>query len=627
MTTVSDSPAARPSPWLLALLIVFSGLFVYAPVFHGDWLWDDDSEITEHAALRTLPGLGDIWAARGSPDYLPVKSTVQWVFYRFAGQNPTWWHLLNVGLHLVSGFLIWKLLETLRVPHAWLGGLLWVTHPFAVNSVAWISELKNTLSLPFYLLAFLSFIGFYRSGSGKLFFRALVFFLVSLLSKGSGVMLPCVLLLYVWWEWQGGGRGCLAGTGPRIPPVFRWLARLPFSGTGWFRAGVVTLPFFLLSLGSGLATIYFQVQRAIGPETLPLGDGLSRVALSGTAVWFYLIKSFFPVGLLPNYPRWSVDPPEFWQLLAWPALGLVFGVFWLRRRGWGRHAFFGLGFVVLNVLPVVGVLRMSYMRITWVSDHLAYISLVGVIGLVVVTAGWAYRQIREPLRPLLLAAGTVVWMAGVVSAHRYAGVYVNEEAMWTYTLRRNPEAWQAHSRLARALGKRGQHGAAAFHISEAARLRPDLPETHNNYATVLIAQGKYEEAVSRFRKAVELAPAADMFRNNLANAYVRNRQFYQAEEIFRDLMAKHPNHPHLLNNYGGAIFMEGRVTEAIRYFRQALALHPNFFQARENLLHAQRVQQNPGTASPQGGISLLDTEVPLEFSSRPTGPQSVSGER
>jgi len=298
---------------------------------------------------------------------------------------------------------------------------------------------------------------------------------------------------------------------------------------------------------------------------------------------------------------------------------LVFGFFWLRRRSWGRHAFFGLGFIVLNVLPVLGLVRMSYMRITWVSDHLAYISLVGVIGLVVATAGWGYRQIREPLRPVLLAAGTAVWLLGAVSAHRYSGVYVNEEAMWTYTLRRNPDAWQAHSRLARALGKRGQHGAAAFHISEAARLRPDLPETHNNYATVLIAQGKFAEGVSRFQKAVELAPGADMFKNNLANAYVRNRQFYQAEAIFRELMAKHPNHPHLLNNYGGAIFMEGRVTEAMRYFRQALALHPNFSQARENLLHAQRSQQNPGATSPPGGISLLDTEVPLEFSARPGG--------
>ena len=154
------SSSLEPNRVFVALLILFAGLFVYAPVFHGDWLWDDDSEITEHAALHTLPGLIDIWSAKGSPDYLPLKSTVQWIFYRFAGKNPTAWHLLNVCLHFFSALLLWKLFARLRIPLPWIGGILWVIHPFAVCSVAWISELKNTLSLPLYLLALLYFIDF-----------------------------------------------------------------------------------------------------------------------------------------------------------------------------------------------------------------------------------------------------------------------------------------------------------------------------------------------------------------------------------------------------------------------------------------------------------------------------------
>lgn len=613
-----QEPAREKSAvWLISLLIIFSGLFVYAPVFHGNWLWDDDSEITEYAVLRTLPGLVDIWVARGSPDYLPVKSTAQWIFYRFAGLDTTWWHLLNVGLHIASAFLIWKLLAKLRVPFPWVGALLWATHPFAVNSVAWISELKNTLSLPLYLLAFLNFIDFFRTGRRGKYFLALFFFLMSLLSKGSCVMLPCVLLLYMWWEGCGGQRGVLTGTHGEA--IFHRLAQLPFSQAGWFRAFAIVAPFFVLSLGSGLLTIYFQFNRAIGPESYPLGGIPARVALSGSSAWFYLTKGFFPIGLLPNYPRWPIDPPHLMQLLAWPALFLLAFFFWTRRATWGRHALFGLGFILLNVVPVLGFVRMSYMRITWVSDHLAYISLVGVVGVVVTVSGWVYLRVRHPFRPILLAVGTVLWVISAISAHRYSGIYINEEAMWTYTLRRNPEAWQAQSRLARALGLRGQHGAAAFHISEAVRLRPDLPETHNNYASVLIAQGRFEEGVARFQKAIELAPHADMFKNNLANAYVRNRQFMQAEEIFSELMVRHPNNPHLLNNYGGALFMEGRVTEAMRYFRKALTFNPNFSQARANLNYAQQSQNQPDFSASGGskGIDLLDTEVPLELSSQP----------
>lgn len=592
------SPGREPHRLVLSLLIVFAGLFVYAPVFHGDWLWDDDSEITEHAALRTLPGLIDIWAARGSPDYLPVKSTVQWLYYRFVQDTPTAWHLLNITLHLCAAFLIWRLLSRLGVSHGWIGALIWVVHPFAVVSVGWISELKNTLSLPLYLLACLRFMDFYEKRRAGDLFVAWLFFVASILSKSSGVMLPFVLLLYMWWK-QSDGR--LRGGLP-----------------GLVRAALVTAPFFLASLASGLSTIYFQQSRAIGPESLPLGGPVQRIILSGEAAWFYLYKSLFPFELLPNYPRWNIETPGLPVLLAWPALLAVFFYCWIHRRGWGRHALLGLGFFFLNLVPVLGFFRMSYMRITWVSDHLAYLSLVGVVGMLTAAVTWLFRDVEPKVRPFFLAIGTALLTVYAVSAHRYSGVFTSEETMWKYTLRKNPGAWQAHSRLARVLGLRGQHGVAAFHVMESVRLRPDLPETHHNYAAVLMAKGDVDEGIAQYRKAIEMAPYADMFKMNMANACVRVGRYLEAEKIYTELMEKRPEHPLLLNNYGGVLFHEGRLTESVRYFRKALDVYANMPNARANLELVLNILNRGGAPAPPGSgpekISLLDSDVPLQIS-------------
>ena len=612
MTSGAFTPTApdgrEPHRLLISLLIVFAGLFVYAPVFHGDWLWDDDSEITEHAALRTLPGLIDIWAARGSPDYLPVKSTVQWLYYRFVEDNPTAWHLLNITLHLCAAFLIWRLFARLRIPHPWIGALIWAVHPFAVCSVGWISELKNTLSLPLYLLACLRFMDFCETRRGKDLLVAWIFFAASLLSKSSGVMLPFVLLLYIWWKQSGEAGGA---------------SRQPFcSGgrglAGSVRAALVTAPFFLASLASGLSTIHFQQSRAIGPENLPLGGVFQRVVLSGESAWFYLYKSFFPFGLLPNYPRWNIEMPSLLPMLAWPALLALLITCSIRRRTWGRHALLGFGFFFLNLVPVLGFFRMSYMRITWVSDHLAYLSLVGIVGMVAAGCSWLFGDIEPRLRPFFLSIGTALLMVYAISAHQYAAVFTSEETMWKYTLRSNPGAWQAHSRLARVLGLRGQHGVAAFHVTESVRLRPDLPETHHNYAAVLMARGDIDQGIAEYRKAIGMAPYADMFKMNMANACVRVGRYAEAETIFHELMEKHPDHPLLLNNYGGVLFHEGRLTESARYFRKALDVHANMPNARANLELVLNIISRGGAPAPPGSgpekISLLDSEVPLQIS-------------
>lgn len=576
------------------LIILLVGLFIYAPVFHGDWLWDDDQEITANAVLADPSGLAKIWGGNGGADYFPLKATVQWLFFRVNGVNPTGWHLLSISLHLLNALLLWKLFARLKIPEAWLGGLLFCIHPILVESVAWASELKNTLSLPFLIFSMLAWIQFDEKKCAKDFVLAVIFYIAAILCKTSVVMYPFVILLYAWWR-----RG-------RVSP----------------RDLLHSVPFFLVSLIMGLLTIHFQFGRAIGMETIPVANiltvsgFLSRVATAGMAILFYFWKCVLPYGLLPIYPRWEVDPPSWWQFLPWPVLLGVFLWLWTKRKTWGRHVLFGVGFFVINLFPILGFITMSYMRITWVADHFVYLPVIGLIGLATAAAGKAYNTTSLDTRDWLFSGGLALFVLLTLWSHRYAGIFANEYEMWTYTLKANPNAWQAHSRLGKVMLERGKTDAAFHHISESVRLRPDLAETHNNYGAMLEKKGQIEESAEQLRTAVRLAPDINIYKINLGSLLIRAKKYEEGAKLYEILLQGDPHYPAFkgepdnpvfLCNYGVALFFLGRNEEAIAHFEKALKIKPDLKDAQENLAAALKKRAGggePPTGSP--GNELLN---------------------
>src|SRR5256884_600399 len=99
----------------------------------------------------------EIWTTTQAV-YYPLVLTTFWVLHKVVGLNPLPYHLLNIFLHAASAILLWRVLEVLRVRGAWLGAALWALHPITVQSVAWVTELKNTQSCLFYLLSIFFFL-------------------------------------------------------------------------------------------------------------------------------------------------------------------------------------------------------------------------------------------------------------------------------------------------------------------------------------------------------------------------------------------------------------------------------------------------------------------------------------
>ena len=184
---------------LQVAIVALAAWWVALPSLRGTWLWDDDTYVTDNAALRSPGGLWRIWFDPPGVNYFPVTFTAQWLQWHWWGNDPLGYHCTNVALHLVSCFLIWRLLQKLGLRRAWLGGLLFAVHPVTVESVGWISELKNTLSLPPLLLAMIAYVDF-DAGKRSRYSAALFWFVVAMLCKSTVVMFPFVLLLYAWWR-------------------------------------------------------------------------------------------------------------------------------------------------------------------------------------------------------------------------------------------------------------------------------------------------------------------------------------------------------------------------------------------------------------------------------------------
>ncbi len=193
------APRAQIITILPALAIVAAALFIYAPALNGAWLWDDNLLIFSNARLHSLTGLGKIWFAAPTTDYWPLTWTLLWLEWHLWGDAQLGYHLVTLALHVASAFLIWRILARLGLRRGWIGALLFTVHPLAVESVAWISEIKNTLSLPLFLLAFEAWLDAEEKRPGA-YPRSVALYLLAMLAKTSTVMLPLVLALYCWWK-------------------------------------------------------------------------------------------------------------------------------------------------------------------------------------------------------------------------------------------------------------------------------------------------------------------------------------------------------------------------------------------------------------------------------------------
>jgi tetratricopeptide (TPR) repeat protein len=553
--------------WLWALLLIPLVFIAYAQVFRAGFIWDDESHLTQNPCVVGPLGLKEIWTTTQAV-YYPLVLTTFWALHKFVGLNPLSYHALNVLLHAVSAILLWRVLRQLNVRGAWLGAALWALHPVMVQSVAWVTELKNTQSCVFYLLSILFFLKWEDQGGAVsrpsqrettdrrslVIALSLLFFLLAILSKPSTVMLPIVLALCIWWRRER-------------------IQRRDF---------LALVPFALISAVASIWTVFEQKFHAgaIGgdwAQTRP-----ERLIIAGKAIWFYLGKLVWPHPLIFIYPRWDIDSSKVVAYL--PLLAAIAGLvaLWFIHAKSGRALFFAAAYYVVSLFPVLGFFDVFFFRYSFVSDHFQYLASMGPLalaGAAIVTAVGRFGELRKPSRAdtaalqfsgniavvrsksfLLPAIPGIFLLSLVFLTWRQTAVYHDLVTLYTATLQKNPGCWMAHYNLGIILREQGDVDQALEHYRQAFALRPNYAEAHYNLARCLVEKGQLDDAIEHYEKALKINPAD----------------------------------PETHNNLGVTLFGIGRVDDAIVHYQKALAIWPGYAAAACNLANALIVRQLPG---------------------------------
>ena len=545
-------------PWLLALILAVATFAAYFPALRGGFVFDDLGLIKTNRLVHASDGLHRFWFTAEAPDYYPLNWSLWWLEWRWWGASPLGYHVVNLLLHIANALLVWLVLRRLRIPGAWLAALLFAIHPVNVATGAWISEQKNTLSMFFFALAILLYLRFDETSRWRWYGWSLVVFLLALLSKAAVVMLPVVLLGCVWW---------------RRARVIR-------------KDVLYSVPYFALSLALGLFTMWYQYQL---PPGVPVAgpDGFAfRLAAAGRAPWFYLGKALWPVNLMAVYPRWQIDASRWVAYLPGAALVTCFLVFWWKRRAWGRPLLFALGYFVVMLFPVLGLLKQGPYRLTAVSDHWdhwQYYSIIAVIALVVAVGERICRRIGGPGRSVGLVASMAALMALGVGTWKRSYVYRNEETLWSDNVAKSPHAWVAHDNLGNALCQIGRVQEAIGHYEEALRIVPDNAKVHYNLGMALAREGQLPGAIGHYEQALRGNPDFTEAHVNLGIALAQVGSNQEALAHFTEALRLSPDSPEVHCNLGLALFHTGRVQEAIDHYEQALRIEPDYVEAHFNL--------------------------------------------
>ena len=540
-------------PHLLACLgalgLCLLTILIYRPAWHGGFIWDDDRYVTQNRLLTAPDGLRRIWFSLDAPSqYFPLAYTVLRIERSLWDLNPTGYHWVNILLHVANALLVWRVLSRLKIPGAWLAAAVFALHPVQVESVAWISELKNVLMGFFFLLTLLAWIE-QVDATGKrrhvLYLAAVLFYSLALFAKSTACTLPAALILILWFKRKPIGR----------------------------REVLEIVPFIVLALGIGLVAIWWEKYHQ-GTRVLVALTPIERLLIPSRAVWFYLSKIFWPSDLTFIYPQWKIDvldPTVYGWLIATAALAALI---YFARRFFGRSIEVALLFFVATLSPLLGFIMLYTFRYTYVADHYQYLACIGPITL----AAGGFIKLAETIKngQWIVRSGVfaVVVCLSLLTC-RQSATYRDMETLWRTVITKDPNSWMAYNNLGIVQLEKGDLDGAIAKYQRALELHLNYPEALYNLGSALLQKDKPGDAIQLCEQALRLQPNDPDAHVILGNAFMAQRDVDRAIHHYRQALALDPDNSNAHYNLGVALKDKGESEQAAREFEKADEAKPD----------------------------------------------------
>ena len=571
------------------LLLFVATLFSHWQAIGGGFIWDDDAHVTREG-LRSLEGLWSIWFKLGATQqYYPLLHSIFWFEHALWGDEAIYYHIANILFHTAAALILVAVLRKLAIPGAWVAGFIFALHPVHVESVAWITEQKNTISAIFYLLAAYNYFKYDETRDRKDYIHAISFFVLALLSKTVTATLPAAFLVVFWWK-----RGRIDMKKDVLP----------------------LLPWFLLGAIGGIFTAW--VERVyIGANGADfMLTPLMRCLLAGHVIWFYLGKLLWPANLIFIYQHWTIsaeDPLQYLYPLA--VIGAIIGLLWVALKTIkGRAAdsvtrapLAGFLFFCGTLFPVLGFANVYPFMFSYVADHFQYLASLGIIVPIASGITLLLNKLSAESKPVVSAVGGVALALIGVLSWSQCSIYKNGETLYINTIEKNPSCWMAHNNLGAIWLNQGRVAEAQAQFEEALRIRPPYADAQSNLTAVLLRTGHPQQALSHAQEALKLRESAEN-ENNLAIALAALGHYPEAIQHYEIALRIRPNYVEVLNNIGNAFLQVGNKQEAVNRYQLAIKYAPNYAEPYTNLGFVLM-----GAGHPQEGIAAYEQSVRLQI--------------
>lgn len=567
--------AGKQDMWLIAVCLLMV-VVAYLPVLSAGFVnWDDDDYVVKNTLIRSLSNAGELFTSPVQGNYHPLTMLSLALNYSVSELKPFSYHLVNLIIHLLNTFLVFRLASKLSRNNNFISfatALLFGIHPLHVESVAWISERKDVLYGFFFLLGLISYINYIQKKLNKDLLLTFCWFTLSILSKPAAIIFPVVLFLFDFF-------------------FRRKIAMKIF---------LEKIPFFAVSLFFAYLTL--KAQKTVGAtDNAAVFSAGNRMLFAFYGYAMYFFKTILPVNLVAFYPTPPINEPLPSYFFIMPLFFIATVVTCLITWKRDRLLTFGFGFYFANLLLV---LQFVVVGSALMADRYAYIPL---IGLFFMAGCYLFRAFERKLT----TAYTIIIVVGVILipvTYNQAGTWKNGETLWENAIQKHPGA-KAYVMRAEDLKKKGnldkaldyynhaislnkadpeafgnrgniyfersQDSLALADYEKALALKPDFVTILSNKGSLLSRQGKPEEGLKLLQKALELDSTHAPAYRNMATTYLNMKEYEKAIAFFKKYIALEPGEAEIYNAIGVCYQNLGTFEPSLKYFSDAISHEPN----------------------------------------------------
>jgi hypothetical protein len=562
MTWPRNAPAGLRATAGVVLLFLFA-LACYLPILldGGGFQFlnvDDSDYVVNNPHVRAgLTAESVSWALRSFEH--TVWQPVTWISFEIDAQlhgiDPSAFHVTNVLLHGTNTALLFLLL--FRMTAAWgrsaVVAALFAAHPLHVESVAWVSERKDTLSTFFLLLTLIAYACYAKRPHWLRYLVVVAGMVLGLMAKSMLVTLPCLMLLLDCW------------------PLHRF--ELSLDGAG--RAVLEKLPLFALAAVGAFLNVRAQRPMMEAASPLPFA-----ARAENALVYFvtYAGRTMWPADLIIFRPNPGVALPWL-QVLACAFALVAVSALLLRFARAQPAAPVGWAWFLVTLVPVIGLVQFGFLA---TADHFTYVPLIGLFVALVWLAHDAIARLA-PRPAVVVVAALVPICACAVLSRRQLAYWRSSVALWQHDVDVRPNDALAQSFLARSLDADGRSAEAEPHYARAAELDPTW-RARVERALKLESQGEFWASTRELEAAILTAPNDPIARLHLARQFYDRGNLAQATKHYAALARIEPRNPLPEYELGVIDGDSGNAASACAHFRRAVAIDATYEEARAKLV-------------------------------------------